>query len=82
MLEKDNIILLGNNNKFLIIDKITYNGSDYLYLTKVNEEETDFEGLSDIAKVNFINNSVELLTVEDEYEIIKEAFLKRLENSN
>lgn len=82
MLEKDNIILLGNNNKFLIVDKITYNGAEYLYLTKVNEEETDFEGLSDIAKINVVNDSIELLTVEDEYEIIKEVFLKRLENSN
>ena len=80
MLEKDNIVTLGNNKKFLIIDKLNYNNSDYLYLTEVNEDETDFTGESDIAKVNMIDDNIELLSVNEEYDLIKEVFLKRLDN--
>lgn len=80
MLEKDNIVILGNNKKFLIIDKLNYNNSDYLYLTEVNEDETDFTGESDIAKVNMIDDNIELLSVNEEYDLIKEVFLKRLDN--
>ena len=80
MLEKDNIVILGNNKKFLIIDKLNYNNSDYLYLTEVNEDETDFTGESDIAKVNMIGDNIELLSVNEEYDLIKEVFLKRLDN--
>ena len=80
MLEKDNIVILVNNKKFLIIDKLNYNNSDYLYLTEVNEDETDFTGESDIAKVNMIGDNIELLSVNEEYGLIKEVFLKRLDN--
>ena len=80
MLEKDNIVILGNNKKFLIIDKLNYNNSDYLYLIEVNEDETDFTGESDIAKVNMIDDNIELLSVNEEYDLIKEVFLKRLDN--
>ncbi len=80
MLEKDNIVILVNNKKFLIIDKLNYNNSDYLYLTEVNEDETDFTGESDIAKVNMIGDNIELLSVNEEYDLIKEVFLKRLDN--
>ena len=80
MLEKDNIVILVNNKKFLIIDKLNYNNSDYLYLTEVNEDETDFTGESDIAKVNMIDDNIELLSVNEEYDLIKEVFLKRLDN--
>ena len=80
MLEKDNIVILVNNKKFLIIDKLNYNNSDYLYLTEVNEDENDFTGESDIAKVNMIGDNIELLSVNEEYDLIKEVFLKRLDN--
>lgn len=79
MLEKDNIVILGNNKKFLIIDKLNYNNW-LIYLTEVNEDETDFTGESDIAKVNMIDDNIELLSVNEEYDLIKEVFLKRLDN--
>ena len=40
-LEVNKIITLGNNEEYLIIDKIEKDGEEYYYIAEVNEEGTE-----------------------------------------
>lgn len=39
--EKLNVIKLNNGNKIIILEKLKYNNSLYLYVDDVNEDETN-----------------------------------------
>ncbi|MGM9881701.1 MAG: hypothetical protein ACI31S_02530 [Bacilli bacterium] len=54
MLDVDKVIVLENNEEYLVLDKVEYNGINYYYIAKVNETETD------------IDNNYKLVTVEEE----------------
>ena len=43
MLEIDKVIVLENNEQYLVLDKVANDGIDYYYIAKVNETETDIE---------------------------------------
>lgn len=40
-LNKEKIIELYNNERFLVIDKVISNNKDYYYIAQINEEEND-----------------------------------------
>ena len=42
-IEVSKIITLGNNEKYLVIDKVNNNGKFYYYVAEVNGEETDIK---------------------------------------
>ncbi len=43
MLDIDKVIVLENNEKYLILDKAVQDDIEYYYIAKVNETETDIE---------------------------------------
>lgn len=45
------IITLKNNNKFVILEKIEYEGISYLYVDKVKNDESDTLGEYQILRV-------------------------------
>lgn len=82
MIKENQIVELASGEKYLVVDRINYNEANYLYLTKVTENEEDFEGVSDIVKevINGEQVEVEALSSDDEYEMLKEVFIRRLDN--
>ena len=69
-LEINKIIILGNNEKYLVIDKVNNNGINYYYVAEVNDQETD------------IKDNYKIVTIEKEdnqdcfYEVLGEEKLK------
>ena len=43
MLEINQVIVLENKEQYLILDKVNYENTDYYYIAKMNEMETDIE---------------------------------------
>ena len=54
MLEKDKVIILENNEEYLILDKVIYEDEIYYYIAKINDTKTDIE------------NNYKLVTVKEE----------------
>ena len=54
MLEIDKVIILENNEVYLILDKVIYEGEIYYYIAKINDTKTDIE------------NNYKLVTVKEE----------------
>ena len=42
-LEINKIVTLGNNEEYLIVDKVEKDDKEYYYVAQVNEDETDIE---------------------------------------
>ena len=42
-MEINKIITLGNDEKYLVIDKVTKDEKDYYYVAEVNEDETNIK---------------------------------------
>ncbi len=53
MLSVDKVITLENNEKYLVLDKVSFENIDYYYIAKVNSTETDIE------------NNYKLVTVDE-----------------
>ena len=43
MLNINKVIVLENGEEYLVLDKVNYQDTDYYYIAKVNESETDME---------------------------------------
>lgn len=41
-LEINKIITLGNNEEYLVVDKVEKDGKEYYYIAEVNEEATAY----------------------------------------
>lgn len=54
MLEIDKVIILENNEEYLILDKVIYEDEIYYYIAKINDTKTDIE------------NNYKLVTVKEE----------------
>lgn len=54
MLEIDKVIILENNEEYLILDKVIYEDEIYYYIAKINDTKTDIE------------NNYKLVTVREE----------------
>lgn len=63
MLNVNKVIVLENNEEYLVLDKVNYQNTDYYYIAKVNDSETDIE------------NDYKLVTVEekDDNKVIAEV---------
>ena len=46
------VIVLENNEQYLVLDKVANDGIDYYYIAKVNETETDIENNYKLVTVN------------------------------
>ena len=53
MLNVNKVIILENDEEYLVLDKVKYNDNEYYYIARVNSTETDIE------------NDYKLVTVEE-----------------
>lgn len=53
MLDIDKIIVLENKEEYLVLDKVEKDSTEYYYIAKVNDTETDIE------------NNYKLVTIEE-----------------
>ncbi len=80
MVSEDQIIEMVDGTTYGVIDKIEYNGENFLYIVQLNEDESP-TGEYDIVKET-IEEGVPIMDyIEDEdlYENLKLAFLSRNE---
>lgn len=80
-LEINKIIVLGNDEKYLVIDKISMNDKFYYYVAQVNEEETDIKDNYKIVSIEQEDNQNCLVEVLGE-DKLKELLPLFLENIN
>ena len=78
MLEIDKVIVLENNEQYLVLDKVANNGIDYYYIAKVNETETDIENNYKLVTVveRDSNRVIEEVTGEEKLKEILPLFVK------
>ena len=78
MLEIDKVIVLENGEKYLILDKALNDDTQYFYIAKINETETDIENNYKLITVNESNNDriIEEVTGEDKLKEILPLFSK------
>lgn len=78
MLEIDKVIVLENNEQYLVLDKVANNGIDYYYIAKVNETETDIENNYKLVTVveRDGNKVIEEVTGEEKLKEILPLFVK------
>ncbi len=78
MLEIDKVIVLENKEEYLVLDKVNYDGTDYYYIAKINETETDIENNYKliIVKEKDGNKVIEEVTGEDKLRTILPLFDK------
>ena len=78
MLEIDKVIVLENGEKYLILDKVDNADTQYFYIAKINETETDIENNYKLITVNESNNDriIEEVTGEDKLKEILPLFSK------
>lgn len=78
ILEVNRVITLGNNEKYLIIEKVESDNKDYYYIAEINETETDIKENYKIITVNEINDGlfIEEITGEESLKEILPLFLE------
>ena len=78
MLEIDKVIVLENNEQYLVLDKVANDGIDYYYIAKVNETETDIENNYKLVTVveRDGNKVIEEVTGEEKLKEILPLFVK------
>ena len=62
-LEVNKIITLGNDEEYLVVDKVLKDDKEYYYIAQVNDEETD---IKDNYKIAVITNE-EWKTLKNDY---------------
>ena len=43
MIDIDKVIILENEEEYLVLDKVNYENIEYYYIAKLNESRTDIE---------------------------------------
>ncbi len=78
MLEIDKVIVLENNEQYLVLDKVANDDIDYYYIAKVNETETDIENNYKLVTVveRDGNRVIEEVTGEEKLKEILPLFVK------
>ena len=78
MLEIDKVIVLENNEQYLVLDKVANDGIDYYYIAKVNETETDIENNYKLVTVveRDGNRVIEEVTGDEKLKEILPLFVK------
>ncbi len=77
-LEINKIVTLGNNEEYLIIDKVIYEDKEYYYVAEVNEDDTDIKDNYKIVCATYKDNNIFLDEVlgEDKLKAILPLFVK------
>ena len=77
-LEINKIVTLGNNEEYLIIDYVEYEGKDYYYIAEVAKDDTDILDNYKIVCATYKDNEVYLDEVlgEDKLKKILPLFVK------
>ena len=77
-LEINKIVTLGNNEEYLIVDKVEKDGKEYYYVAQVNEDETDIEDNYKIVSATYKDDEIYLDEVlgEDKLKSILPMFVK------
>ena len=76
-LEVNKIVTLGNNEEYLIVDKVEKDGKEYYYIAQVNEEGTDIRDNYKIVCANYKDGNIYLDEVlgEDKLKTILPLFV-------
>lgn len=77
-LEVNKIVTLGNNEEYLIVDKVEYEDKEYYYVAEVNEDDTDIKDNYKIVCATYKDNNIFLDEVlgEDKLKKILPLFVK------
>ena len=81
-LEVNKIITLGNDEEYLVVDKVLKDDKEYYYIAQVNDEETDIKDNYKIVTVNDEDGKllIEEITGEDKLKLILPLFLEKFNN--
>lgn len=79
ILEVNRVITLGNDEKYLIIEKVENAGKEYYYIAEINQTQTDIKDNYKIVTTNKINEDlfIEEITGEDSLKEILPLFLEK-----
>ena len=77
-LEINKIVTLGNNEEYLIVDKIEKDGNEYYYIAEINEEGTGIKDNYKIVCATYKDDNIYLDEVlgEDKLKSILPLFIK------
>ncbi len=77
-LEINKVITLGNNEEYLVIDKVIKDDCEYYYIAEVNEEGTDIKDNYKIVSATYKDGDIFLDEVlgEDKLKSILPLFVK------
>lgn len=77
-LEVNKIITLGNDEEYLVVDKVLKDDKEYYYIAQVNDEETDIKDNYKIVCATYKDGDVYLDEVlgEDKLKSILPLFVK------
>ena len=77
-LEINKIITLGNNEEYLVVDKVEKDQKEYYYIAEVNEEGTDIKDNYKIVCATYKDDNIYLDEVlgEDQLKTILPLFVK------
>ncbi len=77
-LEVNKIVTLGNNEEYLIVDKVIYEEKEYYYVAEVNEDDTDIKDNYKIVCATYKDDNIFLDEVlgEDKLKKILPLFVK------
>lgn len=77
-LEVNKIVTLGNDEEYLVVDKVLKDDKEYYYIAQVNDEETDIKDNYKIVCATYKDGNVYLDEVlgEDKLKSILPLFVK------
>lgn len=77
-LEINKVVTLGNNEQYLIVDKVEKDDKEYYYIAEVNEDGTDIKDNYKIVCANYQDDNIFLDEVlgEDKLKVILPLFVK------
>ena len=77
-LEINKIVTLGNQEEYLIIDKVDHEGKEYYYVAEINETGTDIKDNYKIVSATYKDDQIYLDEVlgEDKLKTILPLFVK------
>ena len=57
MIDIDKVIILENEEEYLVLDKVNYENIEYYYIAKLNESRTDIENNYKLVTISEENNN-------------------------
>jgi len=79
-MDVNKVITLGNDEQYLVLEKVEKDGIDYYYIAQVNETKTDIKDNYKIVIAKSIENGIyiEEITGEDRLKEILPLFLEKI----